>query len=267
MPQVEPQVESRAEPRVGLQVEAAVRTEARGKRAPEEVGMKVLVIEDAEEVVESIRLCVSIRWPDCRLQSTPYGKVGLQLLEHESPDVVVLDLALADGNGMDVLRSIRKVSDVPVLIVSVKADEVSRVKGLEEGADDFIAKPFSHTELLARMRAVLRRAHMPELWKDQGVVKLDGLTIDLAAGRVYVGGVEMVFSATEWKLLAYLVRNAGKVIPPQALAVNVWGLNYVESSTIKMCIRRLRQKLGDDTQSPRLIRSYRGRGYSFELKR
>jgi DNA-binding response OmpR family regulator len=233
----------------------------------EENGLKVLVIEDSEEVVESIRLCVSIRWPDCRVHSTPQGKAGLQLLESESPDVVILDLVLADGNGMDVLRSIRKVSDVPVLIVSARADEVTRVRGLEEGADDYIAKPFSHTELLARIRAVLRRAHMPEMWKDQGVVQGDGLSIDLASGRVYVNGVEAIFSATEWKLLAYLVRNAGKVIPAQALAVNVWGLNYVESSTIKMCIRRLRQKLRDDTQAPRLIRSYRGRGYSFELKR
>ena len=241
-----------------------------GKRAvwpSDENGIKVLVIEDAEEVVESIHLCISMRWPDCRFHSTPYGKTGLQLLEHETPDVVVLDLALADGNGMDVLRSIRKISDVPVLIVSARADEVSRVKGLEEGADDYIAKPFSHTELLARIHAVLRRAHMPEMWKDQGVVQADGLTIDLAAGRVYVGGVETIFSATEWKLLAYLVRNAGKVIPAQALAINVWGLTYVESSTIKMCIRRIRQKLQDDTQAPRLIRSYRGRGYSFELKR
>lgn len=233
----------------------------------QETGIKVLVIEDAEEVVESIQLCITMRWPDCRFRSTPYGKIGLQILQNESPDVVMLDLALADGNGMDVLRSIRKVSDVPVLIVSAKADEVSRVKGLEEGADDYIAKPFSHTELLARIHAVLRRAHMPEMWKDQGVVQADGLSIDLAAGRVYVGGVEKIFSATEWKLLAYLVRNSGKVIPAQALALNVWGLSYVESSTIKMCIRRIRQKLGDDTQAPRLIRSYRGRGYSFELRR
>ena len=229
--------------------------------------MKVLVIEDAEEVVESIKLCISIRWPECTFLSTPNGKAGLQMLQGESPDVVILDLALADGHGLDVLRSIRRFSDVPVVIVSVKADEVSRVKGLEDGADDYIVKPFSHTELLARLRAVLRRAHMPELWKDQGVVQADGLTIDLAAGRAYVNGVEAAFSATEWKLLAYLVRNSGKVIPAQALAVNVWGLNFVESSTIKMCIRRLRQKLGDDTQSPRLIRSYRGRGYGFEVRK
>ncbi len=241
-----------------------------GKRPPgaaEETGMKVLVIEDAEEVVESIRLCVSIRWPDCKFHSTPYGKVGLQLLESESPDVVMLDLALADGNGMDVLRSIRKISDVPVLIVSVTADEVSRVRGLELGADDYIVKPFSHTELLARIRAALRRAHMPELWKDEGVVKGEKISIDLAAGRVYVNGAETEFSATEWKLLSYLVRNAGKVISNRALTQNVWGLNYVENSTIKMCVRRVRLKLGDNTQSPHIIRSYRGRGYSFELHR
>ncbi len=229
--------------------------------------MKMLVIEDAEEVAESIKLCISIRWPECTFLSTPSGETGLQMLRNESPDMVILDLALVDGHGLDVLRNIRKISDVPVVIVSVKADEVSRVKGLEDGADDYIVKPFSHSELLARIRAVLRRAHVPELWKDQGVVQTDGLTIDLAAGRAYVNGVEAAFSATEWKLLAYLVRNSGKVIPAQALAVNVWGLNFVESSTIKMCIRRLRQKLGDDTQSPRLIRSYRGRGYSFEIRK
>ncbi len=229
--------------------------------------MKVLVIEDAEEVVESIKLCISIRWPECTILSTPNGKTGLRLLETESPDVIILDLALMDGYGLDVLKEIRRFSDVPVLIVSVKADEMSRVKGLEYGADDYIVKPFSHTELLARIRAVLRRAHMPELWKDEGVIKAGRVTIDLAAGRVYVDGKETEFSATEWKLLSYLARNAGKVIPAQALAVNVWGLNYVESSTIKMCIRRLRQKLGEDTQSPRIIRSFRGRGYSFELAR
>ena len=89
----------------------------------------------------------------------------------------------------------------------------------------------------------------------------------MGSGRAFVDGKETELSATEWKLLSYLVRNAGKIISPQALAANVWGLNYVESSTIKMCIRRLRKKLGDDTQSPRIIRSFRGRGYSLEMTR
>ena len=229
--------------------------------------MKVLIVEDAAEVVESIKLCISIRWPDCVMLTTAQGREALTLVERESPDLVILDLALLDGNGMDVLKDIRRFSDVPVLIVSATADEVSRVKGLELGADDYIVKPFSHTELLARIRATLRRAHMPELWKDEGVVTGDKISIDLAAGRVYVDGSEAQFSATEWKLLAYLVRNAGKVISTRALTQNVWGLNFVENSTIKMCVRRVRLKLGDNTQSPRIIRSYRGRGYAFELKK
>jgi len=229
--------------------------------------MKVLIIEDAEEVVESIKLCISIRWPDCVMMNTPRGKEGLRLVEAESPDLVILDLALVDGHGLEILKEIRRFSDVPVLIVSATADEVSRVKGLESGADDYIVKPFSHTELLARIRASLRRAHMPELWKDEGVVSGEKISIDLAAGRVYVNGNETPFSATEWKLLSYLVRNAGKVISTRALTQNVWGLNFVENSTIKMCVRRVRLKLGDNTQSPHIIRSYRGRGYSFELRK
>ncbi|TAN35039.1 response regulator transcription factor, partial [Patescibacteria group bacterium] len=132
--------------------------------------MKVLIVEDAEEVVESIKLCISLRWPDCVTFTTPRGKEGLRLVEAESPDLVILDLALLDGNGLDVLKEIRRFFDVPVLIVSATADELSRVKGLEIGADDYIVKPFSHTELLARIRAALRRAHMPELWKDEGIV-------------------------------------------------------------------------------------------------
>lgn len=229
--------------------------------------MTVLIVEDAAEVVESIRLCISLRWPDCVTLTTPQGNEALRLLESESPDLVVLDLALLDGHGLDFLKEIRSFSDVPVLIVSAAADEVSRVRGLELGADDYLMKPFSHAELLARIRAVLRRAHMPELWKDEGVVTGETISIDLAAGRVYINGTEAPFSATEWKLLAYLARNEGKVISTRALAQNVWGLNYVENSTIKMCIRRVRLKLGDNTQSPRIIRSYRGRGYSFELPR
>lgn len=227
--------------------------------------MKIVVIEDAPEVVESIKLCLSMRWPESIALSTPHAAEGVAIVNRESPDLVLLDLALVDGYGLDVLRDIRRVSDVPVLIVSARSDELSRVKGLELGADDYIVKPFSHTELLARVRAVLRRSHMPELWGDEGVITGSGLSIDLAAGRVYVEGSEAQLSATEWKLLAYLGRNAGRIIPMQAIAMNVWGLNYVEKSTIKMCVRRVRLKIGDDTRSPRIIRSHRGRGYSLEL--
>ncbi len=229
--------------------------------------MKVLIIEDTEEIVESIKLCIAIRWPESRVLSTPRGREGLRLIQDEPPDLVILDLVLADGYGLDVLKDIRAVTDVPVIIVSVKGGEVSRVKGLELGADDFIVKPFSHTELLARMRAVLRRARMPFRGQDAGVVKGKSLTIDLGAGRAFVGNRETELSATEWKLLIYLARNEGRIIPAEMLASRVWGASFVEPSTIKMCVRRLRLKLGDDTRAPRIIRSHRGRGSSFELDR
>jgi two-component system KDP operon response regulator KdpE len=239
-----------------------------GGQLPRRGGVvKVLIVEEAEEVVESIKLCISSRWPDCAMMSTPQGREGLRLARSESPDLVILDLALADVPGLDVLADIRGFSDVPVLIVSSMTDEASRVKGLERGADDYIVKPFSHAELLTRIRATLRRAHTSELREDEAVISGENVTIDLAAGRVYVDGSEAQFSATEWKLLAYLARNGGKVVSTQALAQNVWGLSFVENSTIKMCVRRVRLKLRDNTQSPRIIRSYRGRGYSFELKR
>ncbi len=229
--------------------------------------MKVLIIEDTEEIVESIKLCIAIRWPESRVLSTPRGREGLRLIQDEPPDLVILDLVLADGYGLDVLKDIRAATDVPVIIVSVKGGEVSRVKGLELGADDFIVKPFSHTELLARMRAVLRRARMSSRGLDTGVVKGKSLTIDLGAGRAFVGNRETELSATEWKLLIYLARNEGRIIPAEMLASRVWGVSFVEPSTIKMCVRRLRLKLGDDTRAPRIIRSHRGRGYSFELDR
>ena len=229
--------------------------------------LKLLIIEDSEEMRDSIILCVSMRWPEWQILSATDGKTGIEKVTAEKPDLVILDLALPDCHGFSVLGEIRKYSDLPVLIVSVKTDLVDRVRGLEYGADDYVAKPFSHTELLARIRSVLRRSHKLESRKEEKVVTGGNVSIDLAAGRAYVGGKETEFSALEWKLLSFLVENAGRVMAPPALAANVWGMNFVENSTIKMCVRRLRQKLGDDTQSPHIIRSYRRRGYSFELKR
>ena len=229
--------------------------------------MKVLVIEDAHEVMESIALCVAMRWPACTILCAPDGRTGLRLVQEESPDLVTLDLLLPDVSGVDLLGEIRRFSDIPVLILSAVGDEADRIRGLERGADDYLVKPFSHTELLARIHAILRRTQGLEPWKQEGVVSGGDISIDLTSGRAYVHGQEAEFSATEWKLLSYLVRNAGKVMTPQSLAANVWGLDFVESSTIKMCVRRLRQKLGDDTHAPHIIRSHRRRGYSFELKR
>jgi DNA-binding response OmpR family regulator len=189
------------------------------------------------------------------------------LVESDAPDVVILDLTLPDMDDMEVIQEIRRFSDVPVLVLTVRGDETSRVKGLELGADDYIVKPFSHTELLARIKAVLRRTHMPELRGDEGIVRGKNLAVDLASRRVFINGEEVELTPTEWNLLVYLVRNQGRILPADVLAEKVWKSEYVESSTIKMCVRRLRLKLKDDTKSPQILRSHRGRGYSFLVPR
>lgn len=225
--------------------------------------MKALVIEDTKEMAEAISLCLSMRWPDTTVVSTLTGRKAAQLVESEAPDIVTLDLGLPDIDGLEVLKEIRSFSTVPVIIISARGEELARVKGLEMGADDYIVKPFSHTELLARVRAVLRRAHKPELWDDQGAVRGPGFVIDLARRRVFLNGQEVDLTPTEWSLLSYLIHNEGRAIATSTLAEKIWGTDSLSKSAITMCVRRLRLKLGDDPQNPRIIRSHRGIGYSY----
>jgi DNA-binding response OmpR family regulator len=229
--------------------------------------LNALLVEDAPEIVESITLCVSLRWPHIAVNSTSQGEEGIRLALTEAPDIVILDVGLPDMEGFDVLREIRAHSDVPVAIVTVRGDEMSKVKGLELGADDYIVKPFSHTELLARINALLRRSHMPRVRQNGGIVTGTGLHIDLAGRRVFVNAHEVELTSMEWNLLSYLVRNEGRIIPHEVLAERVWCTQYIGRSAIKMCIRRLRGKLSDPGGSPVTIRSHRGRGYSLGIAR
>lgn len=225
--------------------------------------MRALIVEDSEEIVETIGLLLGIRWPDCNVLSTCDGQEAIRLAGAEAPDVIILDLALPEQNGMDVLRAIREFSDAPIIVVTANDSEVDKAKGLELGADDYVVKPFSHTELLARVKAVLRRAHMPQLRHDEGILTLPGLIIDFAERRVVRNGEEEVtLTPTEWSLLHHLSRNRGRVISHDSLAENVWGTQYVTQSAIKAAVYRLRQKLNDDGKDPRLIRSHPGVGYS-----
>jgi two-component system KDP operon response regulator KdpE len=227
--------------------------------------MKVLVIEDTPEVVATIRVCLTMRWPDVTVLSTERGRDAPELVESLSPDMVILDLGLPDMDGLDVLHEIRRFSDLPLMIVTARGDETARVTGLELGADDYIVKPFSYTELMARAKAVLRRTYMPELRHDEGIVAGAGLSIDVAGRRLIVEGHEVSLTPTEWRLLACLVRNQGRVVSHQVLAERVWGTDFLNDSAIKMCVRRLRVKLGQYLQAPAIIRTHRGMGYSFAV--
>ena len=227
--------------------------------------MKVLVVEDSAQVVDTIKLCLSIRWPECQVVHTARARDIQRFLEHESPDLVLLDLTLVDSSGLDALQELRRVSSVPVIVVSGQGDEISRVRGLETGADDYIVKPFSHTELLARVNATLRRTSGHRDWATTAVVAGRGVVIDRERRRLEVNGQAVALSSLEWALLSLLMESEGKVVSTQAIAFAVWRSSYVEGSAMRMCIRRLRSKLGDDKRKHKLIRSHRGVGYSFDF--
>ncbi|MBI2869100.1 MAG: response regulator transcription factor [Chloroflexi bacterium] len=227
--------------------------------------MRVLIIEDSSEVVEVVRLCFDLRWPGTKVTATPSGKKGIELVQSESPDVVILDLGLPDMSGFDVLKEIRDASDVPVLILTVRDEEVAKVKGLELGADDYIVKPFSHLELLARVRVVLRRSKMPALKGNDKPLRLGSdLVIDFAGRVVSRNGEAVPLTPTEWKMLGELVDNEGTVLSYETLLKRVWGDEYIDATEhIKKYVYRLRQKLGDNLAEPRIIISARGMGYKF----
>ncbi len=224
--------------------------------------MKVVTIEDDPEIVEAVSLCFDLRWPDVDVKPANEGIAGLNLIEKETPDIVILDIGLPDIDGYEVCRRIRLFSDVPVVMLTVKDQEFDKVKGLELGADDYITKPFSHVELLARVKAVLRRSTMPHLEEDQEPLAVNKIWIDFASREVRVDGVEVKLTPTEYNLLQLLARNAGRVMPHRTLLERVWGSEYIDSSDyLKVYIQRLRSKLNDDTQNPKLIISERGVGY------
>lgn len=226
--------------------------------------MKVLVVEDSQDVVETIKICLALRWPESVVIDTSHVCEVAGLVETEHPDLVLLDLNLGDEDGLEALHEFQQSPLVPTIIISGRTDELSKIRGLELGADDYLVKPFSNTELLARVNAVMRRS-TGRRQLESSEVSVGPLTVDLAKRRVHYDGEPVALTATEWGLLSFLVENQGKIMSTQALASAVWGSRYVEGSTIRMCIRRLRLKIHDDTERPVVIRSHRGVGYSFEL--
>ena len=226
--------------------------------------MKVLIVEDDPATVEMVSLAFQFRWPEASLVSTASGHEGVELVEKELPDVVILDLGLPDIDGIEVLREIRGFSDVPVIILTGRSENSAVVQGLEYGADDYVTKPFDSMVLLARVKSVLGRTRIPELRGSRSRIAGSSLTIDSAARQVTVNGTPVALTATEWMLLSEFVRNEGRVLSHQQLAERLWGDNAVMSpSTIRSYITRLRAKLGDDPQNPRIILNEYGIGYRF----
>jgi two-component system KDP operon response regulator KdpE len=230
--------------------------------------MKMLLVDDAPEVVESVRLGLMLLWRDVEVIDAGTGNAALDQIERESPDLVLLDIGLPDINGYDVLREIRAFSDVPVIMLTAQDNTMDKVKGLELGADDYVTKPFDHLELLARIQAVLRRLDMSAPTSRVPSFQSGGLEVNFAAQEAHLDGDRLDLTATEYKLLYHLVRNAGQILPHATLLARVWGREYVdEVDYIRVYIRRLRAKLGDDPEHPRYIQTERGLGYRFLLPR
>lgn len=225
--------------------------------------MKVLIIDDEPDVIEVVNLCFNLRWPEAEVASACNGEEGLKLIEQDPPDLVLLDIVLPGVDGFKVCQEIRRISDVPVVMLSARDSEVDKVRGLEMGADDYITKPFSHLELLARVRAVLRR-YQNQLPSVGEVFESGDLRIDFASRQVFVRGRAVRLTPTEYSLLFHLTRNAGRVLPHHTLLAKVWGREYTdEIDYLKVYIRRLRQKLEGDPETIGRIVSERGVGYKF----
>ena len=225
--------------------------------------MKVLVVDDEPDVIEVVNLCFGLRWPEADVSSAQTGEEALRLLELDPPDLLLLDIVLPGIDGFEVCQEVRRISDVPIVMVSARDSEVDKVRGLEMGADDYITKPFSHLELLARVRAVLRR-YQNQLPAVGEVFESGELRVDYASRQVTVSGKLVRLTPTEYSLLFHLTRNAGRVLPHHTLLAKVWGREYTdEIDYLKVYIRRLRQKLEGDPENIGQIISERGVGYKF----
>ncbi len=219
----------------------------------------ILIIEDNPDIIETISIAIEMRWSDVKIVSSSRGDQGLKMTETESPEVVILDLGLPDISGFEVLKSIRLFSDVPVIILTAKADEADIVKGLEWGADDYMVKPFKQLGLLARIQGIVRR-HKPMV---QDTLRCGQLCLQLSPPQVTLGAKQIKVSRTEALILEQLMRNPGNVVSYERISRAMWGDDFPEAAhSIKVHIRHLREKLERDPGNPQMIITSPGAGYS-----
>lgn len=220
-------------------------------------GMKVLVVDDDRQMLRAVTNALSVRGYE--VSTATDGAAALEVLIDESFDLVLLDLGLPTVDGHDVIRRLRSWSDIPVIVLSVRESQDEKAAALDSGADDYVTKPFGTKELLARMRAVLRRA-TPE--QTQPVLNFDELEIDLGRKLIKLSGQPVHLTPTEYRLLVAMATSPGKLLTHRLLLQKVWGPGYsTESHYLRLYVRQLRQKLHDDPSRPRWITTEPGVGY------
>jgi two-component system response regulator RegX3 len=223
---------------------------------------KVLLVEDESSIAEP--LAEALRREAFEVQLAGTAADALESFSARPPDLVLLDVMLPDGDGREVLREIRRLSRVPVVMLTARGEEMDRVLGLELGADDYVTKPFSSAELVARMRAVLRRSAAEPAADAPGTLESGDVTMNLETRRVTRGGAPVELTVKEFELLRVLLEQAGKLVKRDDLVSEVWDTNWFGSTkTLDVHISSLRRKLGDDPGSPRYVHTVRGVGFRF----
>ncbi|MFF2354949.1 response regulator [Kitasatospora sp. NPDC058115] len=223
---------------------------------------RVLVVDDEPQIVRA--LVINLKARKYEVDAAHDGASALELAAARHPDVVVLDLGLPDMDGVEVIRGLRGWTRVPIIVLSARHASDEKVEALDAGADDYVTKPFGMDELLARMRAAVRRAE-PVAGEDGSVVVTDSFTVDLAAKKVNRDGTDIRLTPTEWHLLEVLVRNAGRLVSQTQLLQEVWGPAYrTETNYLRVYLAQLRRKLERDPSHPRHFITEPGMGYRFE---
>ena len=225
--------------------------------------MKILIIEDSLEIIEALRCTVGLRWSQATVISTTMGQTGVELAQSERPDVILLDLGLPDITGFEVLHKIRSFSDVPIILLTVTGEEISKIQGFEMGADDYIVKPFSPGELLVRVKALLRRRGMPQERDDSGgepFIK-GRLSIDFISNEFRAGNKQLELSPSMIEILHVLVDNENKVVSKQELLKKIGGQE--DETYVDACVRRLKEMLEKELGRPVLLVQEDGESYKF----
>jgi two-component system response regulator RegX3 len=245
----------------------------RQEQAPGESSdrVKVLLAEDEESFIEALGVGLGREGFDVTVARD--GPDALRLFDAIEPDLVLLDIMLPKLSGIDVCRTIRSRSSVPIIMVTAKGTEIDTVVGLEMGADDYIAKPYRLRELVARMRAVMRRsprdasgAGAAGYADEDGVVEIGGVRLDTDRHRVFVRGSEVHLRRKEFELLELLIEHPGRVLTRDTLIDRIWGTDYVgDTKTLDVHVKRLRSHIEEDPSSPQIITTVRGVGYRFEV--
>jgi len=226
--------------------------------------MKFLLVSDNQQVVNDLVLCLRVRYSQCTIITVGSSEQGVEKIETESPDLVMIDTSLPDMKTVDLIRRIREFSDIPMMILYEMEPSMDLARYLEIGADEYVARSSNPIELLAKVRALLRRTYGTGFSPDHAAVSGGKISIDFTTHEVWISGKQVILTPTEFRMLSELAMNEGRVVTHRRLLEKVWGSAYCDDySFTKKYVYRLRRKLCDVSNNREIIRTERGVGYKF----